>query len=321
MQDLITQMGARLLTSFNTSATHFIHQGKATPEVKKEIKMAKKHEIYTVSPQWLYKCQEKSMRVTEKGFPEIYDGKHLTLHSIPSSQPSSSATRSGPRGLSKPVSSPSLLTSASASHSGRMKRHPTVSSFSQMHGSESNSTQSFPRTAAAVTSSVVVKREPSSLTMANSFNNNSYDMSMTTTDQSSIRTTLPSASTSFPMVQEQQAPLFVEDNEIWQPLPKVPVIREERKRRRIELPEVETPSILTLPTTTEVTSERVDYFTKGSKYGPDAIYWDDPEGRQKKRALYQALGYTIPNCPDSNNIAETEMQQETRGTLQSSMSN
>ncbi|GJJ68352.1 topoisomerase (DNA) II binding protein 1 [Entomortierella parvispora] len=307
MQDLIAHMGARLLTSFNSSATHFIHQGKRTPEVGREIKMATKHKIFTVSPQWLYKCHETGTRVKESEYREIYDGNHLQTLVISASQPSS-ASKTGHRGLSKPMSSPSLLTPASTSLPGRIKRSTTATSASQYRGNESSSTQSLHRTAAAVTSSVVVKREISSLNMGPSTSPSSYDMSMPmlTTDQPSLRS-MPSGQ-SFPAVQEE--PRYMEDSDIWQPLPKVPVIREQRKRRRVTPPEEGSSSSLTTSSTaSEMEGERIDYFSKASRYGPDAIYWDDVEGRQKKRALYESLGYTIPENPLAGN-EETEMRQD-----------
>jgi len=313
MQDLISQMGARLLTSFNSSATHLIHQGKRTLEVGREIKMAAKHKIFTVSPRWLYKCHETGLRVKESEYREIYDGNHLQTLVISASQPSSTS-KAGHRGLSKPTSSPSLLTSGSTSHPGRAKRSTTTTSASQYRGNESSSTQSLHRTAAAVTSSVVVKREMSSVNMAPSVSTSSYDMSMpmTTIDQPSLRS-MPSAP-SFPAAQEESRS-FMEDSEIWQPLPKVPVIREERKRRRVTPPEEGSSSSITTPaTTSEMDGDHIDYFSKASKYGPDAIYWDDVEGRQKKRALYESLGYTIPeNSLASNDESETRQESLPRG--------
>ncbi|KAG0049234.1 DNA topoisomerase 2-binding protein 1 [Gryganskiella cystojenkinii] len=320
MQDMISEMGAQLFTSFNGGITHLVHEGKATPEVVKEIKLAKRKGILLVSPGWLYACRKTGMRVDERGYPERFGSNHLTLQTIPSTQPSSSSssmavTRAGTRGKSA-ATSPSVLTSASTSStlSTRMKRSATTGTFSQAHGgSELTLTQPQARTAAALTSSLM-KREASSVTQSNSLDS-SFDVSMMngmdTASLRSMASTIGGASNSLPM--EEPKP-FIDDggDGIWQPLPRVPVVREERKRRRPQPEDESTDNTTPLPPTTE-NEERVDYFAKTNKFGPEVIYWDDVESRQRKKAFYEKLGYPLPEKSRAQNAeAESEQERERR---------
>ncbi|KAF9968105.1 DNA topoisomerase 2-binding protein 1 [Mortierella alpina] len=79
MQSMITQLGARLSTTYDPSATHFVHKGKATADAKRDVRAAKRDGLYTVAPSWLYTSRDTGLRANEREHPETYDDKHLTL--------------------------------------------------------------------------------------------------------------------------------------------------------------------------------------------------------------------------------------------------
>lgn len=96
MQRMIIQMGGRQISAYSSVATHLIHKGKATPEVKRVVRAAKKDGLSVVSPDWLYRCAETGIRVNEREFPETYDDKHLTLNMTHSQAPKDLTARIQP---------------------------------------------------------------------------------------------------------------------------------------------------------------------------------------------------------------------------------
>ncbi|KAF9994726.1 DNA topoisomerase 2-binding protein 1 [Entomortierella chlamydospora] len=288
MQDLVTEMGARLLTSYDSSASHLVHRGKATTEAKRDLRAAKRDNIFIVSPDWLYKCKESRIRVDERDYPETYDGKHLTLNTTttilrtPQERPPLAVlpTRS---------SSPSARSSNRSGSSGRKRGSRSASVGFQPHRPGtglSSPSQAFQGTAAGVTSAMFSGDSVSSSINMSSVDN-SIDMSLM--DVQSMEQDLGSHSDNF---------------SVWQPVPLLPVTRSgsSRKRRRpaptteggsFPSVEMDTSAICEAPdTTSDGTNIPEDYFDKSTdRYGEDAVYWVDVEGREKKRALLESLGY------------------------------
>ncbi|KAF9386129.1 DNA topoisomerase 2-binding protein 1 [Mortierella sp. AD011] len=288
MQDLVTEMGARLLTSYDSSASHLVHRGKATTEAKRDLRAAKRDNIFIVSPDWIYKCKESRIRVDERDYPETYDGKHLTLNTTttilrtPQERPPLTVlpTRS---------SSPSARPSNRSGSSGRKRGSRSASVGFQPHRPGtglSSPSQAFQGTAAGVTSAIFSGDSVSSSINMSSLDN-SIDMSLM--DVQSMEQGLGSHSDNF---------------SVWQPVPLLPVTRSgsSRKRRRpaptteggsFPSVEMDTSAICEAPdTTSDGTNIPEDYFDKSTdRYGEDAVYWVDVEGREKKRALLESLGY------------------------------
>ncbi|KAF9349150.1 hypothetical protein BGX26_012521 [Mortierella sp. AD094] len=288
MQDLVTEMGARLLTSYDSSASHLVHRGKATKEAKRDLRAAKQDNIFIVSPDWLYKCKESRIRADERDYPETYDGKHLTLNTTtttlrtPQERPPLAVlpTRS---------TSPSTRSSNRSGSSGKRGGGRSASVGFQPHRPGtglSSPSQAFQGTAAGVTSAMFGGDSVSS-SINMSLVDNSMDMSLV--DMQSVEQDLGSHSDSF---------------SVWQPVPLLPVTRSgsSRKRRRpasapeggsLPTAEMDTSAICETPdTTSDGTNIPEDYFDKSAdRYGEDAVYWVDVEGREKKRALLESLGY------------------------------
>ncbi|KAF9913208.1 DNA topoisomerase 2-binding protein 1 [Lobosporangium transversale] len=284
MQDMVTDMGARLIIKYNSTASHLIHNGKATMDAKRDLKNAKRNSAFIVSPEWLYKCDETRMRVDERDYPETYDGRHLTLATttthlrspqdrpalavLPSSRSTSPSQRSGKK-------TPVIGFGRAASTGYAAHQHGT--------GSQSSPTQTFQGTAAGALSAIF-----GSDTMSSSA---SLDISIPVTFSGPMAT--------------QQEGNGLSDSFIWQPMPMLTMTRSTNngKRRRRPLP---TPGGTQLSTTDmdhsgicetpdvsrDGSSIPENYFDKSSeRYGEDAVYWVDVEGREKKRALLESLGY------------------------------
>ncbi|KAF9089646.1 DNA topoisomerase 2-binding protein 1, partial [Mortierella sp. AM989] len=303
MQGLVTDMGARLLTSYDSSASHFVHKGKATLDAKRDLRAAKRDSIFTVSPEWLYKCMENRIRVDERDYPETYDGKHLTLNTTtttlrtPQERPALAV-------LPKRSSSPSLRPSGRSS--GKKKVRSASVGF-QPHrpgAGLSSPSQAFQGTAAGVMSAMFSGDSvSSSINMSSA--DNSMDMSLT--DMHSM---------------EQDGGSHSDSLAIWQPIPLFPVTRSasSRKRRRA-VPVTEEGSLPTADLDTSVICETPDttsdgvsipenYFDKSAeRYGEDAVYWEDTESREKKRAFLESLGYkTFKPSPASNGGIDSRLE-------------
>ncbi|KAG0203233.1 DNA topoisomerase 2-binding protein 1 [Mortierella sp. GBA30] len=305
MQRMITQMGARLLTSYDPSATHFIHKGKATTDAKRDLRAAKRDNLYIVSPEWLYKSRDAGVRANERHYPETYDDKHLTLTTTglhtPQERPSLAVLTS--RG-----SSPSLRTTSSRSS----KKSPAVGfgrSGSSTHRQQSalpSPSQIFQGTAAGATSSMFsTDTLPSSAKISSA--NNSFDSSLNGTMDSSYSSNgqLDSAS-------------------VWRPVPYLPVVRSsDRRKRRAAVAGEESPLSgpaadisMVVPSQDDGNDDNSNtehYFYKSQeRYGEDAVYWVDVEGREKKRALMESLGYrTVAPVSQGNNSSSDRDQSGT----------
>ncbi|KAI8600792.1 hypothetical protein EDD21DRAFT_404958 [Dissophora ornata] len=292
MQDMIVQMGARLHTSYHTSATHFIHKGKATQDAKRDLRAAKRDGLYIVSPTWLYKCKETRLRANEREHPETYDDKHLTLTTTHTTH-----ERPTLAVLPKRASSPSLRAPGRVGTGGR-KRTPSVgfgrsaTAGYQPHrqgSGQPSPTLTFQGTAAGVMSAIFGP------------------------DSTSTSVVISSANTTMDMSYASMADIHALQHEegghsdnfgIWQPVPLIPVARNAtgRKRRRAAAA-VEGVSLSATDMDTSATCETPDesndgssipenYFdTSAEPYGENAVYWVDVEGREKKRALLESLGF------------------------------
>ncbi|KAG0001863.1 DNA topoisomerase 2-binding protein 1 [Modicella reniformis] len=288
MQDMVIQMGARVIMSYDSSATHFVHKSKATADAKRNIRAAKRDGLYVVSPAWLYKCLETGLRVNERDFPETHDDKHTTLTTrfghtprdrpAPELQLKTDPSSPGRAGVS-PSRSPTARLSRSAIL-GRQKHR-----FSD--GGQPSPTQTFQGTAAGATSALFAG-----------------DSLSTSVNMSSANTTMEMSSAGASEMYSQQAEGSHSDRDsIWQPVLDISVGRSAgRKRRRAQTapesassttPEKDaTATCATLHDTNDGSSIPEDYFDKSAeRYGEDEIYWVDVEGREKKRALLESLGY------------------------------
>ncbi|CAO3574220.1 unnamed protein product [Mortierella alpina] len=177
MQSMITQLGARLSTTYDPSATHFVHKGKATADAKRDVRAAKRDGLYTVAPSWLYTSRDTGFRANEREHPETYDDKHLTLVTtavhVPRERPPLSVL---PRRATSPLRTPS----------SRSRKSPGTgfarsgSTFQRQQSAMPSPSQAFQGTAAGATSSMFASESlPSSARKSSS--NNSFDFSMSGT--------------------------------------------------------------------------------------------------------------------------------------------
>lgn len=98
-----------------------------------------------------------------------------------------------------------------------------------------------------------------------------------------------------------------EDEGVWRPLPYRPAPRTAKRRRAAPVEESPTTGSTSNGSVTE--TESIDatilpdvLFDKSDKYGEDAVYWDDVDGRERKRAFLESLGYKIQSKdPKSDN--------------------
>ncbi|KAF9431650.1 DNA topoisomerase 2-binding protein 1 [Entomortierella beljakovae] len=282
-------MGARLITFYDSSATHFVHRGKATVDAKRDLRAAKRDGITIVSPEWLSKCKESGIRVDERDYPEVYDGKHLTLNTTttklrsPQERPSLAV-------LQIHSSSPSSRGGSHSGSNGRRKGSGRSASvgFQPRPGSVHTSpSQAFQGTAAGAMSAMF-----NGESISCSLNMSSVDNSMDVSTMGEVQS------------MEQDGSSYSESFGIWQPVPLLPVTRSgsSRKRRKATLgadgnglPTADLDTSTTCDTsdiTNDGTNIPEDYFDKSAeRYGEDAVYWVDVEGREKKRALLESLGY------------------------------
>ncbi|KAF9960295.1 DNA topoisomerase 2-binding protein 1 [Mortierella alpina] len=246
MQSLITQLGARLSTTYDPSATHFIHKGKATADTKRDVRAAKRDGLYTVAPSWLYTSRDTGLRANEREHPETYDDKHLTLITtavhVPRERPPLSVL---PRRASSPLRTPSSRTKkSSAVGYGR-----TGSTSQRQQSVMPSPTQTFQGTAAGATSSMFASESlPSSARISSA--NNSFDLSMGGAMDHSYG---------------NNGQLDTQDE------------------------------------TNDEAINAEQYFKSQERYGEDAVYWVDVEGRERKRALMESVGLkSAAPTPQSN---------------------
>ncbi|KAK3807596.1 MAG: hypothetical protein J3Q66DRAFT_355815 [Benniella sp.] len=282
MMSMINRMGGCHISAYASIATHLIHKGKATPEVKRVIRSARKDGVRVVSPDWLYKCEETGIRPDERNFPETYDEWHLTLN----------MAHTQTKDLSARILPPRPSQSLSPGSSGRAGRtlSPSASlgwsatAVTQYHHNSAGNTwpsQSFQGTPAGVTSlSYGGDTVPSSLNMSSY--NNSMEVPLTgVPDMNS---------------QQQDRGTHPDMDTTWRPMPMPVLNRETRKRRRAQTaPE----SVSSDPTKDTVKSNQTsEDVTEDDSDKPkkecvreDGVYWVDVEGTAKKRALIQSLGF------------------------------
>ncbi|KAF8927114.1 DNA topoisomerase 2-binding protein 1 [Dissophora ornata] len=269
-----------------------IEEGKATQDAKRDLRAAKRDGLYIVSPTWLYKCKETRLRANEREHPEAYDDKHLTLTTTHTTH-----ERPTLAVLPKRASSPSLRAPGRVGTGGR-KRTPSVgfgrsaTAGYQPHrqgSGQPSPTLTFQGTAAGVMSAIFGP------------------------DSTSTSVVISSANTTMDMSYASMADIHALQHEegghsdnfgIWQPVPLIPVARNAtgRKRRRAAAA-VEGVSLSATDMDTSATCETPDesndgssipenYFdTSAEPYGENAVYWVDVEGREKKRALLESLGF------------------------------
>ncbi|KAF9329580.1 hypothetical protein BG006_007359 [Podila minutissima] len=282
--DLVQELGGRLLTAYNNSATHLLQKGKADRIATKEIRVAQRERKHVVCPTWLYRCKESGTLVNEASYPPVFDEFSVAI------------VQTGPTTRSAvPKKSPAptrLATSKSTGNinSGRSGAPPTRRSATvgSISGHEPFS-QTFQGTAAGATSAMFTDSASSSMAMSYPYINASFEIY----DQSM-----------------QEASLPEEDNGVWHPLPYVPVPRVAKRRRAAPVEESPTDSTTSNGSTTETesfdtTSLPDVLFDKAEKYDEDTVYWDDVDGREKKRAFLESLGYKVQSRDPKSDIKET----------------
>jgi len=209
MQSMINQMGGCHISAFAPVATHLIHKGKATTEVKRIVRLAKKGGVRVVSPDWLYKCEETGIRMDERNFPETYDEKHLTLNMTYTQTPKDLSTRTlTPR----PSQS---LSPGSSGRAGVRTLSPSASpGWSATAGTYHNSAGNTKPSQSFQGGDTV----PSSLNML-SFNN-SMEVPLTGVPEMNS--------------QQQDKGTHSDMDTTWRPVPMPALNRETRKRRRAQ---------------------------------------------------------------------------------------
>ncbi|MPC27053.1 DNA topoisomerase 2-binding protein 1 [Portunus trituberculatus] len=72
MDQVVTELDGQFLHSYGLEVTHFLFQGRSN-DLNKEFRRAKQDGKIVVSPDWLWLCQEKGIRVDEELFPHTYN--------------------------------------------------------------------------------------------------------------------------------------------------------------------------------------------------------------------------------------------------------
>ncbi|KAF9307456.1 DNA topoisomerase 2-binding protein 1 [Mortierella antarctica] len=231
-----------------------------------------------------YNSSESGTLVNEASYPPVFD------------EFSAAIVQTGPTTRSAvPKKSPAptrLATSKSTGNinSGRSGAPPTRRSATvgSVSGHEPFS-QTFQGTAAGATSAMFTDSANSSMAMSYPSINASFE----TYDRSM-----------------QEASLPEEDDGVWRPLPYVPAPRVAKRRRAAPVEESPTDSTTSNGSATETesfdtTSLPDVLFDKAEKYDEDTVYWDDVDGREKKRAFLESLGYKVQSRDPKSDIKET----------------
>ncbi|KAF9425013.1 DNA topoisomerase 2-binding protein 1 [Podila epigama] len=293
--DLVTELGGRVVTSFHSSATHLVQKGKADKSTVRDSRLAQKERIKVVSPSWLYQCKESKTLVDEALHDVVYDEYSTIVQSRPSTR--STLPRESPGPVTR------LGTSRSTGNIGSGVRSPgapipkRASTISSMPVSYSDliSTQTFQGTSAGATSAMFADSVNSSMAMS-SFASANTSIDMTSADLSMAEANLPDYS-----------------DGVWRPIT-VPAPERsgprKRPRRVAQKVEEESSTTPTLSGPSEATTPGEpmtipeDFFDHSAKYGEGAVYWDDVEGRERKRALLESLGYKMPSRSTTSDDAK-----------------
>ncbi|KAG0334942.1 DNA topoisomerase 2-binding protein 1 [Podila horticola] len=288
--DLVQELGGRLLTAYHHSATHLIQKGKADRIATKEIRIAQRERKHVVCPTWLYRCKESGTLVNEASYPPVFD------------EFSAAIVQTGPTTRSavpKKSPAPTRLGASKSTgniNSGRSgipptRRSATVGSIS---GHSEPFSQTFQGTAAGATSAMFTDSASSSVAMSYPSINASFE----TYDQSMQETSPPE-----------------DDDGVWRPLPHVPAPRVAKRRRAAPVEESPTTDCTVTSNGSATETESFDttslpdvLFDKAEKYDEDTVYWDDVDGREKKRAFLESLGYKVQSRDPKSDITEEPPQ-------------
>ncbi|KAF9581701.1 DNA topoisomerase 2-binding protein 1 [Lunasporangiospora selenospora] len=324
LQDLIQDLGARLLTSYDSSATHFVHKGKATPQVQRDLRASKRDGLIVVSPTWLERCKETGLRENERDYPETFDEKRMTLQMT--TTPTSSQHPNTPIRPQR-SSSPSLranslksgsqfastLAARRSSPGSGMGRSVSVGPYgnSQMHGGDLGSTQTFQGTAAGATSAMFAEPATISSSKVPLSLLGDHSLEMQSRDTSFVDST------------------FADNSALWpSAVPSNPLIP--RKKRKWPFHDLESNTAPVTPAEEEPgdmnASIPENYFDPCVQRGVNEVFWDDVKGRQNKILLMKKLGYTtLKSAEDSKDASDPsslvqEKEEVTRFFLLSGIS-
>ena len=73
MHDLVTELGGTFVWSYDTSCTHYIHQGNMMEETFREFRTVRQHGKWIVSPWWLSRSRETGSKLSETDFPHTFN--------------------------------------------------------------------------------------------------------------------------------------------------------------------------------------------------------------------------------------------------------
>ena len=80
MHDLVCEMGGIFVWSYDTSCTHYIHQGNMEEEMFREFRLVRQHGKWIVSPYWLLKSKEEGKKLPEVDFPHMFNPLCVTVN-------------------------------------------------------------------------------------------------------------------------------------------------------------------------------------------------------------------------------------------------
>ncbi|KAG0015221.1 DNA topoisomerase 2-binding protein 1 [Podila clonocystis] len=283
--DLVQELGGRLVTAYNSSVTHLIQKGKADRIATKEIRIAQRERKHVVCPTWLYRCKESGTLVNEVSYPPIFDEFSAAIvQTGPTTRSAVSKKSPAPTRLGASKSTGNINSGRSGAPPTR--RSATVGSIS----THEPFSQTFQGTAAGATSAMFADSANSSMVMSYPSINASFD----TYDQSMQGTSLPE-----------------EDDGVWRPLPYVPAPRVAKRRRAAPVEESPTTDSTVTSNGSATETESFDttslpdvLFDKAEKYNEDTVYWDDVDGREKKRAFLESLGYKVQSRDPKSDTKE-----------------
>lgn len=73
LHDLVTELGGIFVWSYDSTCTHYLHQGNMVEESFREFKMVRQHGKWIVSPWWLVRSQEAGRKLPETSFPHTFN--------------------------------------------------------------------------------------------------------------------------------------------------------------------------------------------------------------------------------------------------------
>ncbi|KAF9106699.1 DNA topoisomerase 2-binding protein 1 [Mortierella sp. GBA35] len=290
MRTLVRRLGAKLYNTYNSNATHLIHHGKSNAAVIRDLRSAKTDNIFVVAPSWLYKSEETGLRAPEREHPEVYGTEKMVYKDLlqtfgcqttaPAPGPGQASQSNATQRQGK-VQGPKATTTRIAT--GKVRATSARPRRSQSSG-QVDANQTFEGTSVAKMS-IRFNSDQMSSSSSNMFAGSAGHSPEYDKDEPSLLEAM-----------EQDTQERPDLSGIWQPAAYVPPPRDPsaRKRRRAPAP-AEGSGANTSVVVSSLDQPDDEYYRASQDFEnqgeEDVVYWDDAEGREKKRALMEALGH------------------------------